>query len=84
MEKYTTTDIYLAGLLFAKGVRYHGLEDVPGDWKRAFVFDPPDAGVLVGWQDGTLEIRALAYGNALRLLKRGVKQESRRRSEGRR
>lgn len=72
-----TTDIYLAGVLFAKGVRYSGLEDIPGDWKDNFAFDQPDPGLLGEWQDGTLEVRALAYANALRKLKRDVKQHQR-------
>lgn len=76
-ERYNTTDIYLAGVLFAKGVQYHGLEDVPGDWKDNFVFDLPDSALLAGWQDGTLEVRSLAYANALRKLKRDVKQRQR-------
>lgn len=75
--KYLTTDIGLAGLLFAKGVPYHGLQDVSGDWKDNFVFDQPVATLLAGWQDGTLEVRALAYNNALRKLKRDVKQRQR-------
>lgn len=74
---YVTTDMGLAGLLFAKGVAYHGLQDVPGDWKDNFVFDQPDAALLAGWQDGTLEVRALVYNNALRKLKRDVKQRQR-------
>lgn len=75
--RFTTTDIYLAGVLFAKGVQYTGLEDLPGDWKDNFVFDAPDPVLLTGWQDGTLEVRALAYANALRKLKRDVKQRQR-------
>lgn len=82
--RYLTTDIGLAGLLFAKGVPYHGLQDVPGDWKRSFMFDQPDATLLAGWQDGTLEVRALAYNNALRKLKRDVKQNQRETESARR
>ena len=77
MADYMTTDIGLAGLLFAKGVAYHGLQDVAGDWKDNFVFDQPAATLLSGWQDGTLEVRALAYNNALRKLKGDVKQRQR-------
>jgi hypothetical protein len=76
-ENFTTTDIYLAGVLFAKGVRYHKLEAVAGDWKDNFVFDSPASELLAGWQNGTLEVGALAYANALRKLKRDVKQHQR-------
>lgn len=76
--KYLTTDIGLAGLLFAKGVVYHGLQDGPdGDWKDNFVFDRPESELLAGYQNGTLQVGALAYNNALRKLKRDVKQRQR-------
>lgn len=73
-ENFTTTDIYLAGVLFAKGVRYLGLESRPEDWRDNFCFDQPDPALLSEWQGGILTIGALAFANALRKLKRDVKQ----------
>jgi hypothetical protein len=80
---YQTTDIYLAGVLFAEGVHYTGLESVAGDWKDNFVFDQPDPALLAGWQSGTLKVGALAYANALRKLKRDVKQRQREKESNR-
>ncbi len=82
-DTFRTTDIYLAGLLFAKGVRYYGLEATQ-DWRDNFVFDQPDPSLLEGWQSGKLEVGSLAYANALRKLKQDVKQHQRERETGRR
>lgn len=76
-DLFITTDIYLAGVLFAKGVPYCGLKSRTEDWKDDFVFEPPDPVLLAEWQGGILNIGALAYANALRKLKRDVKQRQR-------
>ncbi len=76
-ERFVTTDIYLAGVLFAEGMAYTGLEAVENDWKDRFVFDRAEPELLAGWQNGSLKVSALAFANALRKLKRDVKQHQR-------
>lgn len=83
-ETFRTTDLGLASLLFAKGITYLGIEQRPGDWKVEFKFQQPadtkiptiDA-CTAGWQDGTMEVGALAMWNASRKLAREVKRRER-------
>lgn len=79
MADFTTTDLGFASFLYAKGVKYKGTRERPGDWKQEFVFEQSTElpALTVGWQSGTMEVGALAFWNASRRLAREVKRRDR-------
>ncbi len=88
-ETFSTTDLGLASLLYAKGLTYTGIKSKLGDWKVEFLFTQPDDvriptvdACTAGWQDGTMEVGAQAMWNASRKLSREVKRRERETPRG--
>ena len=70
---YETNDLGLAALLYAKGVKYHGLKDTAHPWQKNMIFDRPEPSILAEWQSGNAEVNALAFWRASRTLKHALK-----------
>lgn len=71
-EIFATTELGLASMLYAKGVKYLGLRQT-SSWRLEMCFEAPDEQLLREWQAGVSEGSLLAYFRAGTTLKHSLK-----------
>ena len=68
MDKYETTDIAQASLLFASGTNLLSI-DRQNPRRCIFIFVSPKPELISKWQEGKANVNALAFHNAYQELK---------------
>lgn len=73
-ETFATTELGLASMLYAKGVKFYGLRQT-ASWRFEMVFEAPEEQLLREWQAGSVEGNLLAYFRAGTTLKHSLKTQ---------
>jgi hypothetical protein len=75
-QTFETSDLGLASLLYAEGVKFHGARSTDQAWRKVMVFDQPPEDLLRAWQSGSANVNALSFWRASRILKKILKSEA--------